>query len=40
VVADWVSLGGLGLVAVVCGLFSAAVAAARHGAREIGDEEI
>src|SRR5262249_40234637 len=31
VVADWVGLGGLALVALVCGLFSAAVAAARHG---------
>ena len=34
VVADWVGLGGLSLVALVCGLFTAAVAAARHGARE------
>ena len=40
VVADWIGLGGLGLVALVCGLFSAAVAAARHGAREIGEDEI
>src|SRR5262249_44621318 len=31
VVAAWVALGGLPLVALVCGLFPAAVAPARHG---------
>ncbi len=31
-IADWLTLGGIAACAVVCGLFAAAVTAARHGA--------